>query len=216
MRNAVIMAVILFLLSAALFAQSSDAPKAVIFGGYTYLNNSNSLSSLGSTIANNSSDHFNGWDGQFTYNFVHHLGLTADINGNYRTPIGFSTLGFTAGTTQSLYNFLFGPTVSTDFGRLGLFGHALFGESVSRLSAGVSVPIIGGLTTSVSSANAFAMAFGGGVDIGLTRHISIRAGQFDYLRTQFSPTEALASGLSSSSSGRQNSFRYSGGIILRF
>jgi peptidoglycan-associated lipoprotein len=115
-----------------------------------------------------------------------------------------------------MYNFLFGPSVSANAGRLGLFGHALFGESLSRLSAGISVPILGGLTTSVTSANSFAMAFGGGVDIGLTRHIALRAGQFDYLRTQFTPTEALANGLSSSSNGRQNSFRYAGGIVFRF
>jgi peptidoglycan-associated lipoprotein len=78
------------------------------------------------------------------------------------------------------------------------------------------VPILGGISTNVSSSNSFAMAFGGGVDVGLTRHIAIRAAQLDYLRTQYSPTEALAFGLSTNSNSRQNSFRYSGGIVFNF
>jgi peptidoglycan-associated lipoprotein len=205
----------LIVLSAGLFAQESEAPKVVLFGGYSYLRSGNSTnSSLG--FLNNSSNHFNGWDGQATFNFAPHFGLTADFNGNYRTPVGFSALGFSAGTNQTMYNLLFGPTVSTNFGRFGVFGHALFGESLSRLSTGVSVPILGGIGTNVSSSNSFAMAFGGGVDVGLTRHIAIRAAQLDYLRTQYSPTEALAFGLSTNSNSRQNSFRYSGGIVFNF
>jgi hypothetical protein len=38
----------------------------------------------------------------------------------------------------------------------------------------------------------------------------------DYLRTQFSATDALTTGLSSSFGNRQNSFRYSTGIVFRF
>lgn len=215
MRKLAILCPIL-LLSSMLFAQESSGPKVVLFGGYSYLRSGNSTSNSSLGFLNNSSNHFNGWDGQATFNFAPHFGLTADLNGNYRTPVGFSSFGFSAGTTQTMYNFLFGPTVSTDFGRIGVFGHALFGQSMSRLSTGVSVPILGGINTNVSSANAFAMAFGGGVDLGLTKHISIRVAQLDWLRTQFSPTEALAYGLSTSSNGRQNNLRYSGGIVFRF
>jgi peptidoglycan-associated lipoprotein len=60
------------------------------------------------------------------------------------------------------------------------------------------------------------MAFGAGVDIGLTRHLAIRAAQVDYLRTQFNATDALTTGLSSSLGNRQNSMRYSAGIVFRF
>jgi len=213
MRKLAVLSSVILLSSLALVAQESGTPKVVLFGGYSYLH---SGTNTPTSFFSNNSNHFNGWDGQATFNFAPHIGLTADFNGNYRTPVGFSSLGFSAGTTQTMYNLLFGPTVSTNFGRLGVFGHALFGESLSRLSTGVSVPILGGFNTSVSSSNAFAMAFGGGVDIGLTKHIAIRAGQLDYLRTQFSPTEALAYGLSTSSNGRQNTFRYSGGVVFQF
>jgi hypothetical protein len=37
----------------------------------------------------------------------------------------------------------------------------------------------------------------------------------DYLRTQFNATDALTTGLSSLGN-RQNSFRYSSGIVFRF
>jgi opacity protein-like surface antigen len=80
----------------------------------------------------------------------------------------------------------------------------------------VSIPIIGGISTGVRSANAFAMAFGGGLDIGVSKHFAIRAAQVDYLQTRFSPTDALTTGLSSSVNDRQNSLRYQAGIVFRF
>ena len=60
------------------------------------------------------------------------------------------------------------------------------------------------------------MAFGGGIDIGLTRHLAIRAVQVDYLRSHFNTTDALTTGLSSNLGNWQNSFRYSTGIVFRF
>jgi hypothetical protein len=80
----------------------------------------------------------------------------------------------------------------------------------------LTLPIIGGISTGLTSANAFAMAFGGGVDIGVSRHFAIRAIQADYLRTQFSATDAIITGLSSSLNGGQNSYRASAGIVFRF
>ena len=80
----------------------------------------------------------------------------------------------------------------------------------------MSVPILGGISAPITSATAFAMAFGGGVDIGLSRHFAIRAAQVDYLYTNFNSIDALASGLSTTTGNHQNSFRYSGGVVWRF
>ena len=186
----------------ALSAGSENATRATVFGGYSYLRNG--------------SNGFNGWEGQGTFNFNRYLGVTADVSGSSLTPFSFSLLGASAGTYQHLNNYLFGPTVTGQFGRSAIFAHALFGEAHSSLGAGVSLPIIGGISTGLTSANAFAMAFGGGVDIGLTRHLAIRAVQVDYIRTQFNSIDALTTGLSSSLGNRQNSFRYSTGIVFRF
>jgi hypothetical protein len=89
-------------------------------------------------------------------------------------------------------------------------------RSTLKLGSRSGRPIIGGISSNITSANAFAMAFGGGIDIGLTRYLAIRAVQVDYLRTQFNATDAFTTGLSSSLGNRQNSFRYSTGVVFRF
>jgi hypothetical protein len=204
MRLRAIVASVFLCLPFMALAQSSDnvATRGTVFGGYSLLHNN--------------STNFNGWDAQGTFNFVPHFGITADFSGNSRNLTGISFLGFSAGTQQHLYNFLFGPTATAYFGKSSIFGHALFGQTHSSLSAGVTVPILGGISQTVTSANAFAMAFGGGIDIGLSRHFAIRAAQLDYIRTSFNSVDALASGLSTDSGNHQNSFRYSGGVVWRF
>ncbi|HEV2728488.1 MAG TPA: outer membrane beta-barrel protein [Terriglobales bacterium] len=204
MHKLVTLAAIIFCISVISVAQEETTPRATIFGGYSYLRNGGS-------------NNFNGWEGQGTFNFTRHFGITADINGNYRTLASFSLLpGVSVTANQSIYNFLFGPAVTTSFGRTSVFGHALFGQALSNLGGGISLPIIGGISSGVTSATAFAMAFGGGVDIGLSRHFAIRAAQLDYVRTNFSSADALSTGLFSNTNGRQNSFRYSAGIVFRF
>lgn len=220
-KFAISMCVFLFLPIITL-AQNSDnvSTRGTVFGGYSLLHNNNSLGgglgNFGSFGSGLGSTNFNGWDAQGTFNFVPHFGVTADFSGNSRMLNGVSFLGFSAGTQQHLYNFLFGPTATAYFGKTSVFGHALFGEQHASLSAGVSVPILGGISAPLDSSNAFAMAFGGGVDIGLSKHFAIRAAQLDYVRTNFNSTDALASGLSTSLNDHQNSFRYSGGVVWRF
>jgi hypothetical protein len=185
-------------------AQSSEnvATRGTIYGGYS--------------LMHNNSTNFNGWETQGTFNFVRHFGITADVSGDSNNLNGISFLGFSAGTQQHLYNFMFGPTATAYFGKSSVFGHALFGEAHTGLSAGVSIPILGGFSAPLTSANSFAMAFGGGVDIGLSKHFAIRAAQLDFIRTSFNATDALASGLSTSLNNSQNSLRYSGGVVFRF
>ncbi len=210
MRRVLVLMSIVVCFSANLLAQyggakasfSEDQPRTVVFGGYSYLHNSNSG--------------FSGWEGQGTFNLNSVLGITADISRNSFSPFGISGLGFSAGTYQRLTNYLVGPTATAHFGRSSVFAHALFGLAHSSLGGGISVPIIGGISGDLASANSFAMAFGGGVDLGLTRHLALRVAQVDYLRTQFNSADAIAGGLSTSLENRQNSFRYSGGIVLQF
>lgn len=211
MRTCVILISVMVCLPSMLAAQIGGArpagseieTHATFFGGYSYLRNA--------------SNGFNGWEGQGTFNFTRNLGVTADVSGANLSPFSFSVLGVSAGPYQHLNNYLFGPTVSAPLGgRSSVFAHALFGVARSTLGAGVSLPIVGGISTGLTSSSAFAMAFGGGVDIGLTRHLAIRAVQVDYLRTQFNSVDALTAGLSSNLGNRQNSFRYSTGLVFRF
>ena len=201
MRRATLVLFVCLVLPAVMSAQS-ETPKVTVFGGYSLLRNGG--------------NNVNGWNGQGTFNFNRFLGVTADISGNYRTLASLPIPIVNVGVNQHLYTFLFGPTLTGNLGRVSVFGHALFGEALAGSSAGVSLPIIGGLNTSVNSANAFAMAFGGGLDFNLGRHFALRPAQLDLVRTHFSATDALATGLSSSTSGAQNFLRYSGGIVFRF
>ena len=192
-----------FLLLPIAMVSQDEVPKATVFGGYSYLRNGGNSS--------------NGWDGQATFNFNRYLGVTADIGGNYHTRTSVSLLpGVSASTNQTLYTFLFGPTVTANFGKSAVFGHALFGAARASSGAGISIPIVGGVSTGLTNATAFAMAFGGGVDISVSRHVAIRAVQVDYIHTRFNSLDALSTGLSSSTGGGQNTLRYSGGIVFRF
>lgn len=202
--RAIIIATILCLPLFGAAQEIGNTPtRGTVFGGYS--------------LAHSNSKNFNGWNGQGTFNFTRNFGVTADFSGNSRQLTGISIPGFSVGTQQHLYNFLFGPTATAYFGRSSVFGHALFGVAHSNMSAGLTVPIIGGFSAPISSGNAFAMAFGGGVDIGITRNFAIRAAQVDYLRTNFNTVDALALGFSSGLGGnQQNSFRFSGGVVWRF
>ena len=197
----------LCLFLAALFVPmilgAQDAPRVEVFGGYSYLRNS--------------SNNFNGWEGQASFNFNRFLGVTADVDGHYRTVAQFAPLaGFSASANQRLYTFLFGPTATARFGKHDVYAHALFGGAHSSLGAGVSLPIIGTISSGVTGATAFGMALGGGLDLGITDHIAIRPAQVDYLYTRFSTLDAISTGLFSNSGAHQNSFRYSGGLVFRF
>jgi opacity protein-like surface antigen len=201
MRKLVVLAVAAMLPLAAMAQESTTTE---IFGGYSLLRNGG--------------NNLNGWNAQGTVNFMRHFGITADVSGNYQTVGSLSPFdGTFFSAKQRVYNFLVGPRVSTAFDRFSVFGHTLFGVSRSSLGAGVTLPFIGGVSRNLTSANSFAMAFGGGIDIELSRHVAVRAGQLDYLYTRFNPTDAISTGFFSNSlSGHQNSFRYSTGIVFRF
>ena len=201
------------------FAQqetSQVATRGTLFGGYSLLHSSNDLGSTSIGSSNfNLGGSLGGWEAQGTYNFTRHFGVTADFSGNSKQLAGFSALGFSAGTREHMYDMLFGPTVTGYFGKSSVFGHALFGVALSSLNAGVTAPIVGGFSAPLDSSNAFAMAFGGGLDIGLSRHFAIRAAQVDFIRTNFNTLNSLT-GLTTGTSTNQNNFRYSGGVIWRF
>jgi hypothetical protein len=67
----------------------------------------------------------------------------------------------------------------------------------------------GGGCTPLPKENKFAMTVGGGLDIGVSRHVAIRLIQAEYLMTSFE-------NLSTGKSARQNDMRLSSGIVFRF
>jgi len=142
-------------------------PKANVFLGYSY----NHLD-FGQSVTRNTNGYEFSGEGQV----LPFLGLVADYSGHYGR--------------DSLHeqNFLFGPRLSVNVGRVTPFGQALFG--VGHIS------VIGASDTS------FAIAVGGGLDYHLTGPVAWR-NQVDYLRTSFF-------------SGKQNNVRLSTGLAFRF
>jgi len=175
MRKVLAMLALVCLMALPMLAQEES--KAEIFGGYQFTR----INPGGGT----SGENFNGWNAAFTANLSQWLGVTADVSGAYKSFSGVSV---------KQHNFLFGPTVSyKQAEKVKPFAHVLFG--VSHAGAGFSG--VG------ASDNAFAMAFGGGVDVPVNKHVAVRVGQFDYLLTRFGGDS-------------QNNMRFSTGLILKF
>ena len=163
MRRSIIWAAlaIAVALPATTFAQSSDVPKAEVFGGYQYTRINPGQGVDG--------DNFNGWEASAQYNWSKAFGLKADFSGAYKSVLGVSLRQHT---------YLFGPVVSARSDKATFFAHALFGGAHATADTGSS------FFGSVSDSS-FAMAFGGGLDYNLNRNFAVRVGQFDYLPTRF-------------------------------
>jgi hypothetical protein len=122
------------------------------------------------------------------------------IGGDFGALFGSTT--DTVGTTKidvSLHRqtYLFGPQFNFyPNDKVKVFVHPLFGVVHD------STTTIFGTTTTDSSASAFAMSFGGGVDINLNNRIAIRPIQIDYVPTHFGGTW-------------QSNYRVASGIVFR-
>jgi opacity protein-like surface antigen len=177
------------IVSAAMAQAQDNAPKAEIFGGYSHVGADFSQLGLGTRG-------LNGWDASLAGNFNRYLGVVADFSGTYGTPF--------SGIDVKNYTFMFGPKLSYRTRRVTPFGQALFGGD--RISA--DVPALSGLLGTLigrsfsRSDTSFALALGGGVDVGLTDAFAVRAIQADYLRTNFFNTN-------------QSSYRIAVGLVLR-
>jgi hypothetical protein len=121
-----------------------------------------------------------GWNGSLTGNFKHVLGITGDFSGVYKSR----------NVSSSVYTYTVGPVLTARLPVVQPFVHALFG--------GASISAGGARDT------AFAMLFGGGLDIGLRKGIGIRLVQADWLITKFSEQTQDHQG------------RVSAGIVIKF
>jgi opacity protein-like surface antigen len=168
----------LCLLFSSRSAAQQEFPRAEVFGGYSF--------------AHNYAVHLDfdwGWTAAPQFNLTRSIGFKADVTGHYATPVAGQSINVNS------YRFLFGPVVSNrvEGSPAGFtpFLHALAG--VDRISA----------SGSKISDSAFAMAFGGGVDINATRCISVRVVQVDYLFTKHGTTT------------HQDNIRVSAGVVFK-
>jgi outer membrane immunogenic protein len=129
-----------------------------------------------------------GAGGTFAVTMNNWLGLVGDVG-------GCKVTGLPTGSSSHEINYLFGPRLTyRTHGRLTPYAQVLLGGE--RATASVT-----GFPS--TSANAFAMTFGGGADVELTRHVSFRAIQFEYLYTHFN-------------GAKQNNLRIQSGLVYHF
>ena len=102
-----------------------------------------------------------GWNASLTRNFKYGLGITGDFSGVYNSRRAGS----------SVYTYTIGPVLSARLPVVQPFVHVLFGSATAR---------IGGAGDS-----AFAVLFGGGLDLGFRKGIGFRLVQVDWLTTEF-------------------------------
>lgn len=137
-----------------------------------------------------------GFGGSLFCNVKPWIGIGGDFSALFGSTID------TVGTTRfdvSLHRqtYLFGPQFNFNANdKVKVFVHPLFGGVHD--TSGTTI----GTTSVSSSASAFAMEFGGGVDVRLNDHIAVRPIAFDYIPTHFG-------------GAWQSNYRFSTGIVFR-
>lgn len=194
MKKLFLLACPLLLLATPLATPAQEAPKAEIFGGYSYLR----------TRPGEALGHFNmnGINTSVVGNVTENIGIVAEFSGfrksetiNLPNVINQPELVTVQAKTRAS-TFLVGPRLTLRSGRAEPFLHALVGGA----HGSVEVSIAG--FSQKSSGTTFAYALGGGIDVKVSDHFAVRFGQLDYLRG-----DVAGDGL--------NNFRYSVGIVIR-
>ncbi|HEV2485465.1 MAG TPA: hypothetical protein VGT08_08030 [Terracidiphilus sp.] len=176
-------------LSAQVGPNHWSAPNYELYGGYSYV-----FRAYDYTQTNPFSGGMNGWDASLRVPlpiFGSWLGIKGDVSGSYRndSPV----------FNPHAYFFLAGPQVSLHLGRSTLFVHGLVG------SAHLNQQVI----PSLKSGSTFAMAAGGGLDVGVSRHLAWRF-TGDFYNTNFQSSDVTVKGIVNSNG------RVSTGPVLRF
>jgi opacity protein-like surface antigen len=184
-------------------------PKAELFLGYTRfgvgVNSSNGT-------AGNRMVGLNGGSAALAINFGRYIGLVADFGGYADNKLLLTGTGanepLVVNSSGTAYSYLFGPRVSfRNESRFTPFAQVLGGGI--HASAVTATNCAGSSCTPLPSQNAFALTAGGGLDIRLIEHLTLRAVQAEYMMTRFA---SVPDGSSSS----QNDLRLSSGLVFTF
>ena len=190
------------LFSIASFAQ--DYPKFEVPVGFSFVNVHPNQAALTS---------FNvfGGGGGFVYNFTPIFGIKADFMG-YTQGTGQRLTQdgqFLGNVSGNLFTYMFGPQIKKHSGKFQPFGEALFGAAHTNLDANLC-KLEGGCGSGSGNNNGFAMEFGGGLDIPITKTIQFRPVEVDYLGTHFGSNHVAGY------SAWQTNFKYVAGVNFTF
>lgn len=202
---------VFFLCTTFVFGQD----RLELSGVYSYLHFDPTVTGTGALDFNA------GGGGGLALNFLAIFGLKAEFVSYASTtftktyPVAVPLPGGTipAGTYQAhgnLYTALAGPEIRIPIPKVKPFGEVLFGISGSNGYTNLNKAVVaaGGASLNIRGEHPFTMALGGGVDISVSRRLSIRPIEADYVLTLFNNRFTNDS--------KQNNFRYCGGLVLKF
>jgi len=198
----------------SLFATMAFAQKGELFGHYSYMQFNPTINGLNSRA-------LNGAGGGGQWNLVPFLGIKAEFNGymstettvNVTAPIPVNGGLIPVGTYKSnatMFTYMFGPVIQLPGKRIRPFGEVLFGGSQTELYGQLNSAVIanGGKIDASKTQHPFTMAFGGGLDVNINKHVAVRLAELDWILTRYTNPWT--------STNNQNSFRYQGGIVFKF
>jgi opacity protein-like surface antigen len=190
MTRTFLLLLIALICAPAALAQSDDYSRYEFYVGYAHEranNNADRFDKDGFARFNGAQVNFqskregyNGFNAEFNQNINRHVGIVTSLSGTY-DKTGYVDLnsGRTFNASVQRYDLMIGPRYNWRPDGVTPFVHALFGISHMRASFDDV------LTSRRKADTAFAMAFGGGLDVHASEHIDIRAVQVDYLPTFF-------------------------------
>ncbi len=190
-----------------------------IFGGYSY---GRAYGYPNWSTEDFSSLALEGGQASVTYYPTRHLGFTADFADDTNS-ITHQINGSSTTFSIKSQDYLFGPTLrfsfkSAKYQHINFFVHQLFGVSHVSFTSPDELSCGSVNLSTKCSFNPFKSVSGGGIDINVNRHLSIRPMQMDYWSQQISfsnmiyTDDSSASGLKTGEDG----FRYSAGAVLKF
>jgi opacity protein-like surface antigen len=174
----------------AALAQSNDYSHYEFYIGYAHEranNNADRFDKEGRATFNGARvdfasqrEGYNGFNAEFNQNINEHIGIATSFTGTYdKTGYIDTRTGRTFNASVQRYDLMIGPRYNWRPEGVTPFVHALFGVTHMRASFDDV------LTPRKKADTAFAMAFGGGLDVHAGEHIDVRAVQVDYLPTFF-------------------------------
>lgn len=185
MKNSLAVVLLIGAMSAAPPLRAQAEPSKIeLYGGYDYVRFNISANVSGQSLFQTFNG--NGGGGELTYNVNNWLGVLGDMGGYWATN---------ATRQGAAIPYLFGPRVNFRRGKITPFVQVLLGGVVT--SSGIQ---------QIGWQSHYAMTAGGGLDVKISKHFSIRPVQAEYFMTK------IPDGINN----RQNNFRFGAGIVLRF
>src|SRR5690242_10143628 len=206
-RGAAFCAVLLI----GIVAGAQEFPRSEVAFNYSYTRYSPSAPySKGHSLS--------GGGGSITFNLNSVFGIEANLQGYGSNHTGFNIApnatfpnGLNGDVQGNLFTYLFGPQIKIRAHHIHPYAHLLFGGAHSNVYADAFKTFCGpgstvcGIRTAPAQ-DAFAMEFGGGIDIPINHIVTFRPAEINYLLTRFSNVFT--------GTNNQNNVHYAVGVVF--